>query len=215
LLNSIDMKKHILFFAAMICLPFLMMAQSVEVTPFGGYVFGGTLNGDYGEVHIDDNAQYGGMISFAVSRVMDVDLIYNRSDTKAHVDYYNYGGYIQPSLEIPLSINYMQIGFTKNFRVNPKVSPFVGFNLGACDFAPKEDYSDAWFFSVGMNAGAKIYFAKRIGLRLQAQGYIPVQGTAFSMFVGTGGSSAGVSVYSTMFQFGFTGGLIFRLGNVE
>ena len=209
------MKKIIIFLAVLICLPFMMYAQSVEITPFGGYVFGGTLHGDYGEVHIDDNAQYGGMISVAVSRVIDLDLIYNRSDTKAQVNYYDIGGYVQPSLEIPLSINYIQIGFTKNFRVNPTVSPFFGFNLGACDFAPKEDYSDAWFFSVGMNAGAKIYFAKRIGLRLQAQGYIPVQGTAFSMFVGTGGSSAGVSVYSTLFQFGFTGGLIFRLGEVE
>lgn len=209
------MKKSILLFAAVICIPFLMNAQNVEVTPFGGYVFGGNMQGDYGDVHIDDNAQYGGMISFAVSKVMDVDLIYNRSDTKAHVNYFTYNGYAQPSLEIPLSINYMQIGFTKNFRVNPKVSPFVGFNLGACDFAPKEDYSDAWFFSVGMNAGAKIYFSNRIGLRLQAQGYIPVQGTAFSMFVGTGGASGGVSVYSTLFQFGFTGGLIFRLGQIN
>jgi hypothetical protein len=209
------MNKTLLFIAALIALPFMTIAQSVEVTPFGGYVFGSTLNGDYGEVYYNDNAQYGGMISLAVSRVMDLDLIYNRSDTKAEVNYYNYGGYVKPSLDIPLSINYIQIGVTKNFRVNPTVSPFIGFNMGACGMVPKEDYSDAWFFSVGMNAGAKIYFAKRIGLRLQMQGYIPVQSAGFSMFVGTGGSSAGVSVYSTMFQFGFTGGLIFRLGKIE
>jgi hypothetical protein len=209
------MKKSILLMAVMISLPFIMIAQSVEVTPFGGYVFGGTLNGDYGEVYINDNAQYGGMISIAVSRVVDVDLIYNRSDTKADVSYYSYGGSVKPSLDVPLSINYMQVGFTKNFRVNPTVSPFVGFNLGACLWAPKENYSDAWFFSMGMNAGAKIYFAKRLGLRLQAQGYIPVQGTGFYMFAGTGGASGGVSVYSTLFQFGFTGGLIFRLGHIQ
>ncbi len=209
------MRKYIILFAAAICIPFILNAQSVEVTPFGGYVFGGTMQGDYGDVYIHDNAQYGGMISVAVSRVVDVDLIYNRSDTKADVNYFSINGYTKPYQEVPLSINYMQIGFTKNFRVNPTVSPFVGMNMGACVFAPKEEYADAWFFSVGINAGAKIYFAKRIGLRLQAQGYIPVQGTAFSMFVGTGGASTGVSVYSTLFQFGFTGGLIFRLGKVE
>ena len=208
------MKKIIIFLTVLFGIPLLMGAQTVEVTPFGGYVFGGTMHGDYGDVHINDNAQYGGMISFAVSRVMDVDLIYNRSDTKAQVNYYTVGGYVQPSLEIPISINYMHVGFTKNFRVNPTLSPFVGFNLGACEFYPKENYSDEWFFSLGFNAGAKVYFGKRVGLRLQAQGYMPVQGTAFSMFVGTGGSSAGVSVYSTLFQFGFTGGLIFRLGKV-
>jgi hypothetical protein len=209
------MKKYICLFAALACIPLLLKAQSVEVTPFGGYVFGGNMQGDYGDVHINGNAQYGGMISFAVSRVMDVDLIYNRSDTRAQVNYFAGGPYVQTYLDIPISINYMQVGFTKNFRVNPTVSPFVGLNIGACDFAPKEDYSDAWFFSVGINAGAKVYFSKRIGLRLQAQGFVPVQGTAFSMFVGTGGSSAGVSVYSTLFQFGFTGGLIFRLGRVQ
>ncbi len=207
------MKKTILVLAVAICLPFIIMAQKVEVTPFGGYVFPGTMQGDYGDIRIKDNAQYGGMISIAVSRVMDVDLIYNRSDTKAEVTYFNPVNNIK-YLEVPLSINYMHIGFTKNFRVNPTVSPFVGLNLGVCLFYPKQDYADAWFFSMGLNAGAKIYFSKRVGLRLQAQGMMPVQGTAFSIFVGTGGSSGGVSVYSTLFQFGFTGGLIFRLGKI-
>jgi hypothetical protein len=208
------MKRLTLLLAVLIGLSFILNAQMVEVTPFGGYVFGSTLQGDYGDVYINDNAQYGGMISIAVSRVMDVDLIYNRSDTKAEINYYSSGMYTK-STDIPLSINYMQVGFTKNFRVNPTLSPFLGFNLGACLWAPKEDYSDAWFFSVGMIGGAKIYFAKRLGLRLQAQGYIPVQGTGFYMFAGTGGASSGVSVYSTCFQFGFTGGLIFRLGKIQ
>jgi hypothetical protein len=208
------MKKCIALLAVILFLPCVIWAQRVEVTPFGGYVFGGTLNGDYGTVHIDDNAQYGGMISIAVSRVMDVDLIYNRSDTKSQVDYYYSNGYQKQNLDIPLSINYMHIGFTKNFRVKPSISPFLGFNLGACLFAPKEDYSDAWFFSIGFNGGAKFYLSNRIGLRIQAQGYVPMQGTAFTMFAGTSGGGAGVSVYSTLFQFGFTGGLIFRLGKI-
>jgi hypothetical protein len=209
------MRKLIFLVAVAFCLPFMSIAQKVEVTPFGGYVFGGTMYGDYGDVHINDNAQYGGMISIAVSRVMDVDLIYNRSDTKAQVNYFSVNGYTKPYVDVPLSINYMQLGFTKNFRVHPKVSPFLGFNLGACLFAPKEDYSDAWFFSMGFNGGAKFYLSNRFGLRIQAQGYIPVQGAGFAMFVGTGGTSTGVSVYSTLFQFGFTGGLIFRLGKIN
>ena len=208
------MKKTILLLAVMICLPFIIFAQRVEVTPFGGYVFPGTMQGDYGDVYLNGNAQYGGMISIAISRVMDVDLLYNRSDTKAGITYFNLVNNLSYQ-EVPLSINYMHVGFTKNFRVNPTVSPFVGFNIGACLFAPKDDYADAWFFSMGLNAGAKIYFSKRVGLRLQAQCLVPAQGTAFSMFIGSGGPSGGVSVYSTLFQFGFTGGLIFRLGKIK
>ena len=207
------MKKSIFILPFLICLPLMMKAQKVELTPFGGYVFAGTMQGDYADVRIRDNAQYGCILSIAVSPSMDVDLIYNRSDTKAEVTYFNLVNNIK-YLEVPISVNYMHVGFTKNFRVNPTVSPFVGFNLGTCLFYPKADYSDQWFFSVGMNAGAKVYFSKRVGLRLQAQGMMPIQGTAFSMFVGTGGSGGSVSVYSTLFQFGFTGGLIFRLGKI-
>jgi hypothetical protein len=207
------MKKSILIFGILACMILGLKAQNVELAPFGGFVFGGTLQGEYGDVYIRENAQYGAILSIAVSPSMDVDLLYNRSDTKAEINYYTNMVDNITYEEVPLSINYMHIGCTKNFRVNPTVSPFVGFNLGACLMDPKEDYSAAWFFSMGINAGAKIYFSKVIGLRLQAQGMIPVQGTAFSMFIGSSGTGGGVSVYSTLFQFGFTGGLIFRIGN--
>jgi hypothetical protein len=207
------MKKFIYLLAFTVCLPFILKAQKVELTPFGGYVFAGTLDGSNGSVRFRDAAQYGGMLSIAVSRVIDIDLIYNRSDTYGELTWYTpYNNMTYQ--EVPLSINYMNIGFTKNFRVNPTVSPFFGFNLGASLFAPKEDYTDEWLFDMGFNAGAKVYFSKRIGIRLQAQGYIPIQAAGFSMFVGTGGSGTAMSVYSTLFQFGFTGGVIFRLGKI-
>jgi len=213
-LNIKNMKKYILFIAAVIFIPFILKAQTVEITPFGGYVFPGTLNADGGDVYFRGNGQYGGMVSIGVNRAFDVDLIYNRSDTKADVNIYNWNNSINYEV-VPISINYMHIGITKNFRVNPIVSPFVGFNLGTCLFYPKTDYQSVWFFSMGITGGAKIYFSKRVGLRLQAQALAPIQGTAFSMFIGTGGGGGGVSVYSTLVQFGFTGGLIFRLGKVQ
>lgn len=207
-----------LILALLVAFPFIAISQTVEITPFGGYVFGSTLQANGGDVHFNGNAQYGGMISIGVSRVMDIDLIYNRIDTKAQVNAYgNMNSYIFD--EVPLSINYMMIGGTKNFRVNPTVAPFVGMNLGASLFYPKEggkyNYTSTWFFAAGLNGGAKIYFSDRIGLRLQAQMLLPIQGAGFTMFAGTGGASGGVSVYSTMVQFGFTGGLIFRLGHVQ
>jgi hypothetical protein len=212
------MKNRLILFAAFICISFFAKAQTVEITPFGGYVFPGTLQAEGGDVRFLGNAQYGGMISIGVSRVMDVDLIYNRIDTKAEVNVYNWSNSYSYD-EVPVSINYMLVGFTKNFRVNPTVSPFVGMTLGATLFYPKETegnvYQSSWFFAMGLNGGAKVYFSKRVGLRLQAQMLVPVQGTGFYMFAGTGGSGGGVSVYSTLVQFGFTGGLIFRLGNVQ
>ncbi len=205
------MKHKLLFLTACLIIPLLMQAQrTVEITPYGGYVFASRMSGADGYVRFLGNAQYGGMISIGVSRVFDVDLIYNRIDTKDQVNLYNY-----PYTENSLSINYMNVGFTKNFRVNQTFSPFVGFSMGACLMAPKSGNSyDYWFFDLGLSGGAKIYFGKHFGLRLQAQMYVPLQAAGYTLYFGYGGASSGVSVYSTMVQFGFTGGLIFRLGHV-
>jgi hypothetical protein len=205
-----SMKKLILI-CSIFLLPMLIQAQrTVEITPFGGYVFASRMSGADGYVRFIDNAQYGGMISFGVSRSMDVDLIYNRSDTKAQVNLSSY-----PYSVNPISINYMNIGFTKNFRINPTVSPFFGFSMGACLIAPKSNnIYDYWFFDFGLSGGAKVYFGKHFGLRLQAQMYVPMQAAGYTIYFGTSGAGSGISVYSTMVQFGFTGGLIFRLGHV-
>lgn len=198
-----------LLFLSLLLLPISLFAQKVEITPFGGYVFPARMNGSGGYVRFQGNAQYGGMISIAVSLVMDIDLIYTRSDTKAEINYY-----LWPYEEVPLSINYIHGGFTKNFRINPTISSFVGFNLGACLIAPKQEYNDVWFFSLGMNAGAKVYVGKRIGFKFQGQLFFPIQDSGFTFFAGSGGAGGGVSLYGTMVQAGLSGGLILRLGNI-
>jgi len=67
---------------------------------------------------------------------------------------------------------------------------------------------------MGLNAGAKVYFSKRVRLRLQGQMMIPYQGGGYTMYIGTGGTGGSVSFYSTLVQLGFTGGLIFSVGRV-
>jgi hypothetical protein len=203
------MKKFLFSLAILLATPFISFSQTLEITPFGGYVFPVTWYASNGNLYFLGNGQYGGMLSFGVSNAMDVDLIYNRSDTKGQINLVGY-----PYKEVPLSINYFQVGTTKNFRINKIASPFVGINVGGCLMAPKGEYNDQWFFSVGINAGAKLYFSKRVGLRLQAQMYMPIQNVGYAFYIGGGGASSGITLSSTLVQFGFTGGLIFRLGRV-
>jgi len=203
--------KRICFFSLfLVLMPVMLFSQRIELTPFGGYVFAARMNGSGGYIRFEGNAQYGGMLSIAVSRVVDIDLIYTRSDTKAEVYYVNW-----PYEEVPLSINYIMGGFTKNFRVNPTVSPFAGMNIGACLMAPKEEYTDTWFLLAGIKAGVKIYAGSRIGFRIQGDLFMPIQSSGFTFFVGTGGSGGGISLYGTMIQAGLSGGLILRLGPVN
>lgn len=184
------------------------IAQSVEITPFGGYVVPVTWNGYDGSIYFNGNAQYGGILSIATSRVVDFEFMYNRIDTKAAATVYGY--YYN---EFSVSQNYYMVGATKNFRVNDKISPYLGFKLGGVYMAPKDvDYYSYWFFAMGLDGGVKVYFNKVVGLRLQAQLLMPVQGGGFSFYYGSGGGGTSAYVTSTMVDFGFTGGLIFRLG---
>ena len=204
------MKKIYVGILFLLLFPFGSYAQTVEISGFGGYMFASRMNGSGGYLRFHDNALYGGQLSVGVSRVMDIDLIYTRTDTRAE-SYFAYWDYES----VPLSVNYIMGGFTKNFRVNPTVVPFFGMSLGACVMAPKEKYEDVWFFAAGMTGGAKLFVGKRFGFRVQGQLLMPVQGSGFTMFVGSGGPSGGISLYGSMLQFGISGGVILRLGNVE
>lgn len=205
------MKKYLLtLIAAWIC-SFAANAQTVEFTPFGGYVFPSRWNANGGSLYFYGAAQYGGMLSVGVHPEMDVSFIYNRIDTKVRPDYYSPIGILPASVGV--SENYYMLGFTKNFPVKPSIKPFASFNLGGVYLAPKDyNYYSYWFFAMGVDAGAKFYFNKVIGLRLQAQLMMPIQYGGFSFYYGTGGGGTSAYVTSTKLDFGFTGGLIFRLG---
>jgi hypothetical protein len=203
-----NMKRFLLIVLMLVAGQGIIFAQGVEITPFGGYVFPSRWNAYEGSLYFNGAAQYGGIISVGVNPAMDVSFIYNRIDTKAKPEVYGY------NLDgVALSENYYMIGFTKNFRVKPNVSPFASFNLGGVYMAPKESgYYSYWFFAMGMDAGAKIYFNDVVGIRLQAQLMMPVQSGGFSFYYGTGGGGSSVYMTSTKLDFGFTGGLIFRVG---
>ncbi|NCA76879.1 MAG: hypothetical protein EOM90_11130, partial [Alphaproteobacteria bacterium] len=182
------MKRTLLTLLILFSALYFAQAQRVEITPFGGYVFPARWNASNGSLYFYGNAQYGGILDIGMSRVVDIELMYNRIDTKASSEAIGY-----PHDDVPLSENYYMVGVTKNFRVNPTVSPFLGMSLGGLYLAPKtSQYYSYWFFAMGVNGGAKIYFNKFVGIRLQAQLLMPVQSGGFSFYYGTGGGGSTV-----------------------
>jgi hypothetical protein len=67
-------------------------------------------------------------------------------------------------------------------------------------------------FAWGLKLGANIWATPRVGIKLQAHLLSIVDGAGGGLYFGTGGVGAGVSTYSTFYQFGLGGGLTFRLG---
>ena len=98
-------------------------------------------------------------------------------------------------------------------KVNEKVTLFSGLKLGAVIIASKKDaFDNVTKFAVGLNAGAKYFMTEKLGLRVQANLNFPVTDVGGSLWWSPGsGLDAGVSSYTPVLQFGFTGGLVFKI----
>lgn len=67
-------------------------------------------------------------------------------------------------------------------------------------------------FAWGIRGGANIWASEKVAIKLQIQLLSAVQSMGGGLYFGTGGVGAGVSSYSSIYQFGLGGGLTFALG---
>jgi hypothetical protein len=214
------MKKIKLIFLTFM-FPAMIFAQGgVELVPFAGYMFGGSIKFIEGKLNIEDGMDYGLSILVPVQTLIDVELNWTRMDSKA--TFTPYAGY--PLLkyhETNLATNYFQLGvISKFYSKETMASPFVSLSLGATWFDPSEstkyddgtNYQDVWRFSVAFGLGVKIMFSERIGIILRGRLLMPMTFGGTSFYFGTGGSGWAVNTWVTPLQGDFNGGLIIRIG---
>ena len=196
-----------------------------EITPFGGYMFGGKLRTYQGDLKIDDNANYGLLVDIAIAKDQKFEFFW--SQMQSYAEFKPYYGYEELRAGFDVNINYYQIGTVREVNMD-KIRPFGAFTLGAVYFNPKDivhqgnnpqDYQlqDSWRFSVSLGGGAKIWLSDRIGVRLQGRLLMPLYFQGVSMYagIGTGGASTGISVGAgvPILQGDLTAGLIIALGD--
>ncbi len=183
-----------------------------EFIPSGGYTFPDQVDfyNSYGR--IEGAVNWGGSLMFNVNRIFGIELMYNRIDAKSAI--YNYGDRT-PLEQNNVGINYIMAGPVQSFNMRGSVHPFIGALLGAAVFSPgPNDYSSNTKFAWGAQAGANIYVSPRLGIRLSGRLLSPVNGANGDFYFGNFGTGAGVSTYSSIYQFGFNAGLIIGLGRV-
>lgn len=185
-------------------------AQNIRINGFGGYTFqdrfpmGGSYGGySYNEGRIKDGAHYGGSIEFEVRKNKCIELLYQNQPTEGYIagSLFEYGPY-------DITANYIMLGGLGYKPFSPAVSGYGGINIGAAFLTGD---ANATKFAVGGKLGLMINVSPAVGIKLGAQLLSPVQGVGGGFYFGTGGASAGVSTYSSIYQFGFTGGLCFTL----
>lgn len=207
------MKKIKLLIIAII-FPTLIFAQGgVEIVPFAGYMFGGSIDYYQGKLKIDNGVNYGASILVPIHDLLDVEVNYTRMESKA--SFSPYFGY--PNLqyaETNVATNYFHVGgISKFYRQDTKLTPFGSMSLGATWFSPDDSsFGDVWRFSVNLGLGVKIMFSERVGVMLRGRLMMPMYFGGVYMYGGTGGSGVSVNSVVAPLQGDFNGGLIIKLG---
>lgn len=204
--------RLILLSAAVACAYATTAQRTIRLNAFGGWTFQDKfdLSGAYGgytynNAGIGDGAHFGGGLEFELRPNKCVELFYQNQSAEGFLDY----GLGRFTTDV--SVNYAMLGGLGYAPFSDVVHGYGGLNIGAAWF--NTDYGNSTKFAWGGKLGLKINASEKVGIKLGAQLLSPVQGAGGGIYFGTGGASAGVSTYSTMYQFGFTGGLCFTLGS--
>lgn len=198
-----------LVLAASATVALVMNAQTIRLNAFSGYTFrdrfpmSGTYYGyTYSDGVVEESAHFGGSIEFEVRRNKCVELLYQNQPTVGYIT----GSNNWDSERYDITVNYIMLGGMNYAPFSDVVKGYGGLNLGAAFLSGE---SGTTKFAWGAKLGLQIEASPTVGLKLGAQLLSPVQGVGGGFYFGTGGASAGVSTYSSIYQFGFTGGLVF------
>jgi len=207
--KKFSMKKIYLLPVLILVLIFDSRAQNVEITPFTGYTFDHSFPIFNGRARLGGGQTFGGTIGFQVNDFLEVETLYS----------YQGGTSTARSTSLPNDVrvstntHYAMLGANRLFPTSSQMAFFTGLKAGVGIFSfPNNEYRDITRFAVGLNGGMKYFVSDNVGIRLQANLMMPISNVGANLWWSPGaGTSVGVGGWSSVIQFGFTGGLIFRL----
>jgi len=180
-------------------------AQTVEVSPFGSFEFGGYLSSPTFEsvYSIGSSFGYGGTVDIAIAKSWRVELLYSRQTT----DLVASGGGSGPRFD--LAVERYMVGIEEEKGEEEGKTKFFGvFLMGATRLNPSlPQYGSDTAFTLGLSLGIKLLLSKSVGFRFEGRGfYTPVETNA-SMICRNGNCLFGASG-SGLFQGDLSAGLI-------
>jgi hypothetical protein len=215
------MKKIILIFVLVIAFHSLN-AQEFRVNTYSGYIFKDQFNSYFSPTSyyngiIQDGFRWGVGLEYIIPRKGGIELQYLRQDTNAPTIYQSsgiMGGDLQ-STDFDLGFNWIMLNGTRYFPVSEKVEPFGGLGVGMGIFSIENPDTNnrrtstklAW----NIRGGSNFWVSSNVAIRIQASLFSAVESVGGGFYFGTGGVGAGLNTYSTMYQFGLEGGLVFRM----
>ena len=158
----------------------VVRAGTVEISPFAGYLFGGTF--DRGttaifnqDVDVADHFDFGGKVAYNVTSKFGFEAIYTRSETHFESHNHNdglFGGSGNQTLG-DLDIDYFLGTMIWNFG-HERWVPFASFGAGVAHLVPHVEpiHSTAdTRFSMTVGGGVKVFFDRHFGMRFEGRYY--------------------------------------------
>jgi hypothetical protein len=178
-------------------------AQTVQLAPFAGWQFGGSVLSPVLErsYSFKSGLVWGGTVDFATSEDWRVELFYSRQQTALHDS---------TGLELQYDVNVERylLGIQQETGEG-SVRYFGTLLLGATRFVPGVGSGDSdTRFTAGVGLGVKSLFSKHVGLRLEVRGFYTVVEKDGGVFCSNGTCLFAYSG-SGIWQGDATGGLIF------
>jgi hypothetical protein len=183
-----------------------LRAQSVEVTPFGGYRFGG----DFFElitgqpVDLDGAPAVGAIVDIPLGDGLQLEALFTHQDASVTVA----TGPIGLPARWDLTVDHFQVGGLQEYGYGP-VRPFGIGTLGLTRYAGEGD--SELRFTVGAGGGVKLFPTSKVGVRLNGQVFATfIYADAKVIDCSPGVCFLGFNT-DIVWQIEFTAGLIFKV----
>lgn len=184
-------------------------AQTIEITPVGGYRLGGslTIQGASSNLGVADSGAFGIHVGVKVAEDGEIEALFAREDT--HLE--SNDGLFSSTALFALKLDTYQLGGSYLFRdEEAKVRPFIGLGLGVTRLAPEPaDLQSETRFCASLAGGVKAYVGPHLGFRLELRGFFTVIDSESHIFCSSG-TCAVTTKGSEISQAEIRGGVIFR-----
>ncbi|HTU35195.1 MAG TPA: outer membrane beta-barrel protein [Candidatus Acidoferrum sp.] len=151
-----------------------------EITPFGGYKFGGKIdippdtNSAYDYLPIESSPDYGIDADYSIWPNFQAEFQFNHQPTDIDAHEFATGTSV---LLTSSDINMYQFGFAYNLKSpDAKLKPFFGAGLGFTQWRPSAALPFSHTFSYNLGGGVKYFFSSHVGVRLDVR-YSPSRTT--------------------------------------
>lgn len=184
-------------------------AQTVEVTPLGGFRLGGSfqVEDEPAELEVKESGAWGLSVTVNVSEEGEIEALFARQSTRLDAD-----GLFASDPRFDLALDVYQLGGNYLFGEDrQKLRPYIGAALGVTRLDPEPaGLSSETRFSASLAGGLKAYLGAHVGLRFEVRGFFTVLESDSRVFCGSLDGCNARTSGSDLSQAEIRGGLLFR-----